>query len=92
MFDPYAYLNVSDNTENSVEKKEEEYGPFVQNRDKLVTYLRDTRELMGKECESLKKHLDANPNGYKAKEFDQKIKGWSNIMIGVDIITKLYKV
>jgi hypothetical protein len=91
MFDPKKYVN--DNVNDSVEENKENSGveSFIEKRIEIIDYLNSVKPFILKECESMESTLRKNPNHPAKPHFEEKSKGWSHILVGLDIVTRKYK-
>lgn len=85
MFDPKKYDD--DNSKDNKPKK-----LFSEKIEDIIKYLNGVRPLISKECQSMEDYINSHPNSKAEGPFNEKIKGWSKILIGLDIVKEKYEV
>ena len=88
MFDPKKYVDADAEKQ---EVKSNKLSTFIEKRNEIIDYLNNVKPLILKECASMEKTLENNPNHPAKPHFEEKIKGWSNILVGLEIVTHKYK-
>ena len=87
MFDPNKY----DNASNYRDDNENKYvNDFIVKRNSVIKFLKDYKNIMIKECESMENYIDKNPNGKAVGPFTEKLEGWAKIINGINIISEKY--
>lgn len=86
MFDPNKY----DNNDTSNGVSNDKANKFIARRANLIKNLENSKSLIIKECESLESYLHKTPEGNAANPFREKLGGWSKILNGIDIISRMY--
>ena len=87
MFDPNKYDNNDSDKGVVVNDNANE---FIAQRARLIKNLENSKSLIIKECESLERYLHRTPEGNAANPFREKLGGWSKILNGIDVISKMY--
>ena len=88
MFDPNKY---DDDDNQVVDKNNSDSGnDFIEARNSLILDLKNRKQIIYKECAMMESYIKKNPNSEAAKHFEEKLKGWSKILIGIDIVVRKY--
>lgn len=86
MFDLKKYDNEEQPTTNK-----SKLGELIEQRIKIINFIRDNAPIICKECEDLEKTKAKYPSDSDTvKAFEKKIKGWSKILVGLEMVEKMY--
>jgi hypothetical protein len=90
MFDPNKY--DTDDVQTIDNNSLNDTNDFIEERNSLIAYLKDKKQVILKECAMMEAYIKKNPNSNAAKHFEEKLKGWSKILVGLDIVINKYNI
>lgn len=86
MFDPKKYDNEEQPTTNKSKLDE-----LIEQRFMIINFIRANAPVICKECEDLEKTKAKYPSDSDTvRAFEKKIRGWSKILVGLEILEKMY--
>lgn len=85
MFDPKKYdkTNVQNNTGTKINS-------FIEARNKIIEDLNLMKPAIIKECQDMENYIAKNPDSKAVSPFEEKLDGWSRILNGIEIVTRMY--